>query len=249
MFAVESRTALCETLIAAARRDPHVTAAALVGSGATGRMDAWSDIDLAFRLAPGVAPLSAAESWTATMYEHGAVHHLDVWAAGALYRVFLLASSLQVDLSFWRDGDFRATEPGFALLFGAAGEPTTNPAPKPDQLAGLGWLYALHARSAIARGRHWQAVLMLDGVRDQIIALACVRHGLNPHQGRGVDQLPADVRAALIPTRARDVEQVELRRSLTTTITLLLNEIRQYDPNLADRLAGPAAILGQEEQQ
>lgn len=108
------------------------------------------------------------------------------YAAGILYRVLLLENSLQVDLSFWPDDQFRATEPGFKIVFGEANAPTTPPVSDPERLAGMGWLYALHARSAIARGRPWQAVLMLDGIRDQIISLLCVRHGLNPHQGRGV---------------------------------------------------------------
>lgn len=245
MFTAEARAELRDALVETARRDPSITAAALVGSGATGCEDEWSDIDLALRLAPDVDPRSAADAWTETMYEqHGAIHHLDVWATGALYRVFLLGSSLQVDLSFWPYGDFRATESSFKLLFGETGEPTTPPAPQPEHLAGMGWLYALHARSAIARGRHWQAILMLDGIRDQIIALACLRHGLHPYQGRGVDDLPSDlIGAVLVPTRARDAEPGELRRALEATITTLLDEISEHDPDLAARLADLARIF------
>ncbi|HEX4704967.1 MAG TPA: hypothetical protein VH352_22755 [Pseudonocardiaceae bacterium] len=79
--------------------------------------------------------------------------------------------------------------------------------------------------------------------RDQIIALACMRHGRNPDQGRGVDQLPPDVLAILAPTRAREVEAVEPRRALRTTVTVLLDEITHHDPDLAARLAGPVRIL------
>lgn len=245
MFTPESRAELRDALVETARRDPSIAAAALVGSGATGREDEWSDIDLALCLSPGMDPRSAADAWTVAMYEqYGAVHHLDVWATDALYRVFLLGSSLQVDLSFWPNGDFRATESSFRLLFGETGEPTTPPTPQPEQLAGMGWLYGLHARSAIARGRHWQAVLMLDGVRDQIIALACLRHGLNPYQGRGVDDLPSDlISAVLAPIRAREAEPSELRRSLATSTTTLLDEISKHDPGLAAHLADAARIL------
>lgn len=82
-------------------------------------------------------------------------------------------------------------DPTSRLLFGSAAESRGDEGLAPEHLVGLGWLYGLHARSAIARGRLWQAVLMLDGIRDQLIALKCLRHGLNPYQGRGVDQLPA----------------------------------------------------------
>jgi len=33
--------------------------------------------------------------------DHGAVDHLDMWSGSTLFRVFLLSSSMQVDLSFW----------------------------------------------------------------------------------------------------------------------------------------------------
>ncbi|EME60912.1 nucleotidyltransferase domain-containing protein [Amycolatopsis decaplanina] len=177
MFSIAQRRAVRDGLLSWARDDAQVSAAALVGSAATGREDAWSDIDLALRVVPAAEPEEVSARWTARLYdEYDVAHHLDVVAGGVLYRVFLLTSSLQIDISFWPDDQFRATEPGFKLVFGTANTPTNPASPDPDHLAGMGWLYGLHARSAIARGRRWQAVMMLDGVRDQIIALACVRY-------------------------------------------------------------------------
>lgn len=221
-----------------------MTAAALVGSGATGQEDAFSDIDLALCVGPGTAPRTVAARWTAAIYaDHGAAHHVDIVAAGILYRAFLLESSLQVDLSFWPHNLFRATEPSFRVVFGEANAPTSAPAPDPDHLAGMGWLYALHARSAIARGRPWQAILMLDGIRDQIVALACLRHELNPYQGRGVDELPASVRSELEAARARTLELNELVRANKAATSALLREIEQHDPQLARRLSIPVRSL------
>lgn len=175
--------------------------------------------------------------------DHGVAHHVDIVAGGILYRAFLLDSSLQVDLSFWPQDQFRATEASFTVVFGEANPPTSPPAPDPDHLAGMGWLYALHARSAIARGRPWQAVLMLDGIRDQIIALACLRHELNPYHGRGVDQLPVTVLSDLEPTRARTLDVPELVRANRATTAALLREIEQHDPQLAARLRIPVHHL------
>lgn len=114
MFSVAQREALLEQLVATSRGDPSVTAAAVVGSGAVGTEDEYSDIDLALRLTPGAVVRDVAESWTERLYrEHHAAHHLDIWSNGALYRVFLLKNSLQVDLSFWPNEEFRATGPNF----------------------------------------------------------------------------------------------------------------------------------------
>ncbi len=59
------------------------------------------------------------------------------------------------------------------MLFGAAGKETPAPVPSAAELIGMAWLYALHARSSVARGRVWQAEYMISGMRDHVLALAC----------------------------------------------------------------------------
>ena len=131
--------------------------------------------------------------------EHRAVHHLDIVSENALYRVFLLASTLQVDLSFWPSDDFRALGDRFRLLFGASQPSAGEELPSASELIGFGWLYALHARSSIARGRVWQAEYMISGLRDQALALACLRQRLPVFEGRGMDRLPAQVASQSCP--------------------------------------------------
>lgn len=60
---------------------------------------------------------------------------MDVLHGEALYRVFLLADTLQVDLSFWPATDFGAIGSGFRLLFGAAAKETPNPVPTAEPAA------------------------------------------------------------------------------------------------------------------
>lgn len=237
MFSIADRERLREDLIATARTDEGVVGAALVGSAATGREDAWSDIDLMLQIRDGADPGAVAERWTADFYaRHGAVHHLDVVAGGVLYRVFLLESSLQVDVSFWPHDQFRATEPGFKVVFGTPNPSTEPKAPDPAQMIGMGWLCALHARSAIERGRHWQAAMMLDRLRDELLALACVRHGLNHHHGREADRLPPEVLEALHHARAVSVDSAALIRSKRALLDCFAAEVALHDRALAGRL-------------
>lgn len=244
MFTPAERSALRDALVALARSDGRIAAAALVGSAASGSEDEWSDIDLALRLDPDADATAVVQEWTDVLYaRHAAVHHVDLWSGRTRYRAFLLRSTLQVDISFWPAPDFLPTEPAVDLLFGDLGEPEPPPAPSPEHLAGTGWLYALHVRSALARGRRWQAVHMLDGLRDQLVALACLRHGLPAHHGRGVDELPLALTAALVETRARDVDAGELHRAFVATITAFLDEVTAIAPELAARLAEPARAL------
>lgn len=237
MFSILERDALRDRLIAAARDDDRITGAAVVGSGAIDGEDAWSDIDLALRVADGLEPHDVAAAWTARMHEStGAVDHLDVWSGSTLFRVFLLSSSLQVDLSFWTADSFAASGASFRLIFGESGEPGPPRSSAPGALIGMGWLYALHARSSIARGRALQALHMINGLRDQVITLACLRHELPAHQGRGVDDLPADVRQRVAETLVRELDGRELCRAFAASVGALLDEAQQIDPDRERRL-------------
>src|SRR3989440_42857 len=151
--------------------------------------------------------------WTERMSgEGGAVHHLDVYLGDTLFRVFLLANTLQVDLAFWPATEFGAIGPTFRLLFGTANERPARPPPAAALLIGMGWLYALHARSSIARGRAWQAEYMVSGMRDQVLALACLRHGVPAVEGRGIDRLPPEATAAVAAGLGCSLDAAGLRR-------------------------------------
>ena len=244
MFTETERRDLRGQLVAAARADERIEAAALVGSAARDSEDQWSDIDLALRLAPGLAPEEVAAEWTTRLYEiHDAIAHLDIWSGPALYRVFLMASSLQIDLSFWPSDAFAESGGPFRLLFGQANEPAPSSARSADALIGMGWLYGLHARSSIARGRALQALYMINGIRDQVVSLACLRHGLPPDQGRGVDDLPEKIKQELTDTVPCGLDPVELNRSFARVSGALLIEARHLDAGQATRLEAPLQEL------
>lgn len=245
MFTTEHRSGLLEQLVQRARVDQAVAAAALVGSAARKEMDPWSDIDLALGVQPELDLTSVADDWARALSAVATVaDHLDVWSGPALYRVFLLDDSLQVDLSFWPVDHFGSTggEP-FELLFGDAAPAAEAGLPDLHTVVGWAWLYALHARSAIARRRNWQAVQMLDGLRSQVVTLACLRHDLPGHQGRGVDKLPDPILAALSRTLVPEPNSAALAACFAVTLDLLLAEAEHVSSTLAARLRTPLAAL------
>ena len=244
MFTPDERAALRDALIAAARADDRIEGAAMTGSAAAGAEDRWSDIDLAFGLAEGVDQAAVMADWTAAMYDaHGAVAHLDVPRGGTIYRVYLLASTLQVDIAFASAAEFGAIAPTFRLLFGTAREQAAAAPPEAAGLVGMGWLYALHARSSIERGRVWQALYMIDGLREQVIALACLRHDLPAHQGRGVDRLPPSVLEPLLGSLVGSLDDATLRRAFAAATDALLVEAAHVDPELTARISRPLRAL------
>ena len=246
VFTTAERAEIRAGLVAAAEADPRIVGAALVGSAARGTEDEWSDIDLLLQLAVDADEQAVVDSWTAAIDRaHGVADTLDVFASGARYRVVLLRSSLQIDVSFWPHDRFRATEPGFQPLFGTPNPPSTPAPVDTSTTAGMGWLYAIHARSAIARGRLWQAAMMLDELRSQIIALTCARHGLVSWHGREVDRLPAVERQALEATRVGTLTAERLENARILLTRRLLDEVARSDPQRAARLAPAILALTQ----
>ena len=236
MFTPEERLRLRSRLLEDAVRDPRIAGAAITGSAAAEREDRWSDIDLAFGVAGAGLP-EVLSDWTARMYDrHSALHHLDVTSGAWIYRVFFLASTLQVDLAFVPAAEFRALAPAFRLVSGTANEPRHAPPPQPSDLVGMGWLYALHVRSSIARQKFWQAEYMIGEMRNHALALACLRHGLPAAHGRGIDRLPGEVRAPLEGSLVRQLDAAELLRAFRIVTKFLLVEIRCADAQLAARL-------------
>ena len=157
IFNPDDREGLRDELVAAAQRDPNLCGAAHTGSAATSHLDRWSDIDLALCLKPTASYEQVVTAWTERLYQHGAVTHVDVMRGATLFRVFLLNNTLQVDIAFWRADEFGAMGPSFRLIFWKAKPPRAAGQQDSKALIGMAWLYALHVRSSLARGRVLQA--------------------------------------------------------------------------------------------
>jgi hypothetical protein len=238
MFSPEQREAMRAELIALAHADPTITGIAMTGSASIDQEDRWSDIDLAFGVRGDLE--RSLSRFTSHMVEAlGALDHLDVRSGQWIYRVFLLPSTLQVDLAFAPEDAFRAVGPTFKLVAGRAKPPMQPGSDRVHDFIGWAWLYALHARSSIERGKHWQAEFMVRGMRDQVVMLLCLRHGLPTREGRGTDRLPEpalqSIRECLVP----DIEAGELRRAFSATTELLIEAMRSADPRLLSKIEGP----------
>jgi nucleotidyltransferase-like protein len=243
VYTPEDRDRVRSSLLERAREDPRVTGAALTGSAALDAEDRWSDVDVFLGVAESADVDELLANWTRAVYEsERAVHHWDVRAGVAVYRVFLLESGLQVDIAFTPESDFGARSPSFRPLFGEAVDVPPLVPPQFADVAGLGWLGVLHANKAIERGKRWEAAYWIGSVRDQTLALACLQLGESPHYSRGVDGLPYDVTSPLEETFVASLEPDELRRALRAARACLIDEIAATDEALAERLQ--AALVG-----
>jgi hypothetical protein len=243
VFTPEERDRARDRLLEIGRTDPRVVAAAFVGSLAEGEGDRWSDLDLTFGLAQGVTANEVLADWTRTLEaEFGAVHLFDLPFRTSLYRVFLFPGSLQVDVSFTPESDFGAYGPRFRLLWGKAVErPHLQPDP-PETMFGLAVHHAVRAHFCIERGRPWQAEYWISGLRDQVLALACGRHGLPTREGRGFDGLPDETLVPLREALVRSLDREELLRALGRAVEGLLRESGEAQ-ELAAKVEGQLSAL------
>ena len=224
MFTTEDRRNAHERVLALAKSDPRVVAGAVVGSLALADGDPWSDLDLTFAVADGVAVGEVLEDWTRTVEaELGGVRLFDLPSGPSIYRVFLLPGCLQFDLSLTPAAEFGATSPRFRLLFGSAVERQDLPEPDGDEVFGYAVHHALRARFSIERRRLWLAEYWTTSVRTYALSLACIDHGLPAQYGRGFDELPADVLALFDGAFVRSLDRDELFRALRVAIDGLLH--------------------------
>lgn len=228
MFSVEDRNRVRDRVLSLASSDPRVVAGAVVGSLALHDGDQWSDLDLTFAVVDSVPVRDVLSDWTRILVDElNAVMLFDLPVGASIYRVFMLPGCLQFDLSFTPAALFGATGPKFRLLFGEAVAKPYTSQPSPHDLFGYAVHHALRARFCIARRRVWQAEYWLSGVRDYALHLACLRRDLPASNGRGFDDLPADVLAAFQDALARSLDPDELLRALRCAISGLLRETAQ----------------------
>ncbi|MFN2611414.1 MAG: nucleotidyltransferase domain-containing protein [Actinomycetota bacterium] len=230
-----------QQLLEMARHDSRITAAAITGSLAADAEDRWSDIDLAFGVDGDINEV--IEDWTAQVTaEFDGLHLLDVTVPTAIYRVFLLPGSLQVDLAFSPEDQFGPRGPKFRMIFGKAAQEVSSSSSVSEQI-GLGCLYLLHAHSSLARGKLWQGNYFVAELRNISMSLACRRLGLPAAEGRGFDRLPKNELKDYYLTVPSSISNGELQHALTVSIQLFVKEAARHDPDLARELIDRSVLL------
>ena len=240
-FTTDYRDEVRSRLVDMARSDERVVACAVVGSGAGGGLDRWSDIDLTFGVAETASVSEVLDSWTRTVTEDFCgVRLFDVRVGSTVYRVFMLPGTLQVDLSFGPASQFGALGPRFSLVFGEGVEKPHFGAPDPAELMGMGVHHAVRARICIEREKTWQAEHWISHMRDIAMQLACVKSGLDPAHAREYDRLPSEVLDRAAACLVTSVERTSLMEFLGCSVSFLLEEgqefLREADGDSSRRL-------------
>lgn len=221
LYTPAERDEVARRLLGLLREDERVARAELSGSGTTGYVDRWSDVDLFVTVAGDVDQQQVADDWVQRVYEAvPVVHHFAVAFGEHHVRGFLLENLLEVDI-------------GFQPSIGEEGE---WPGPDPESEAGFAWHDVLHAGVAIARGRPWRAQYYIGLLRWRTLTLATDRLGQDFSEFKGVDDLPGELLAELEGALPRSLERSELLRAARAATAVFLGELGMHRPKLAERL-------------
>jgi predicted nucleotidyltransferase len=240
-YSSADRASVQSTLIDRFARDERVEGVLVVGSGAHGFADEYSDLDLGVIMRTG-DPAAFALEWAARLEsELPVVHRFGDDRGEAGYVIgLLLENFLEVDIGFLRIDQMAERGMPWAIAFDRSGaverrqrslEPASEDAEQAYRRTVDGiWHWITHARVAIARGRVLLALTDLDEVRMGILRVAAIRLGISNR--KDVDRLPREVRDRVEESLPRSLEPQELARALGASAHAFFAEARALEADL-----------------
>jgi len=255
-YSPAAREATLNRLLTALRSDERIAGLLVVGSGAEGFEDIYSDIDLCAvtALADDVKP--AFQEWGVKIREMLPVFHSveSVQGANIYLWILLLENFLGIDLCFLCLDDLHARRNRWKTVFDRSGriedimQSSWKNRSKPnleeiyrseDLLNRLGsiWHYISYAAVAIQRDQPWRAVYEIEQIRNQTIELRGLREELETKRFRYVDQMSENFLAGLEETLVLSLRSVDLMNALRAATTCFFHETQHFDKMLDIKLA------------
>ena len=227
IFTPESRARTLEILTRAlSEQEETIAAGLLVGSGATGFRDRWSDIDVAVVVSDGTNPVQVGEDWSDSLSRLLPVRGVSSRVRGELALVSCaLEDHLHIDMTF-RSRSNLAGVTSWSVMFDHTGQIETS-------LLAAGtavdleearqsfrhrldtiWHFVAHGAVSIHRGDLWRAMHYVDEVRKRAFEMEGVASGCGTHHSAELYQLPADRLAIFEGSLVGSVRQEEISRAL-----------------------------------
>ena len=248
----EERERILHSILNALNKDSRIAGVVLVGSGAVGFEDEYSDIDLS-------VVVGSRDNIEAVFREWGEkfrqtlplVGYFETrYAADNLLWGFLLDNYLEIDMGFLCLENLVARSERWEVVFDRSGKIDgilrTTWANKPSvdiKRAYLGnfngvWHYITHVAICAKRGQLLRALYYLNELRDDIVEVAGMRLGLRTGNYRDVDCFPAVLRRKLEQTLVGRPDRAEIMRALKAATVLFFEEAEKLERKLGLNNAG-----------
>lgn len=242
-YSPATREAILDRLLTALQSDKRITGVVVVGSGAEGFEDIYSDIDVCAVTAFADDVKPAFQEWGVKIQEMLPMFNsIEVPRSPNVYLwVFLLENFLEIDLCFLCLDDLRATRKRWKTVLDRSGEiegilqSSWVNRPKPDleeaYRSRLNTIlhYISHAAVAIHRNQPWRALYEIEQIRNQTIELHGLRVDLETKRFRHVDQMSEDFLACLEDTLVLSFRTVDMMNALKAATACFFREVRHFD--------------------
>jgi predicted nucleotidyltransferase len=250
-YSPATREATLNRLLTALRSDERIAGLLVVGSGAEGFADVYSDIDLCAVTTSADDVRPAFQEWGVKIREMLSVFHSfeSVRGANIYLWILLLENFLEIDLCFLCLDDLHATRNRWKTVFDRSGriegimQSSWENRPKPNleeiyrYRLGSIWHYISYAAVAVQRDQPWRAMYEIEQIRNQTIELRGLRAELETKRFRHVDQMSEDFLTSLEQTLVLSLRDVDLMNALRAATTCFFREAQHFDEMLDLKLA------------
>lgn len=250
-YSPAERESTLNRLLTALRSDQRIAGLLVVGSGAEGFADVYSDIDLCAVTTSADDVRPAFQEWGVKIGEMLPVFHSveSVRGANIYLWILLLENFLEIDLCFFCLDDLHARRNRWKTVFDRSGriedimQSSWKDRPKPNleeiyrYRLGSIWHYISYAAVAVQRNQPWRALYEIGQIRNQTIELHGLREALETKRFRHVDQMSEDFLTSLEQTLILSLRSVNLMNALRAATACFFREARHFDKVLDLKLA------------
>ncbi len=244
LYDAEYRNRALKKLINALSGDDRITGAVLVGSGATGFRDRYSDVDLAVLIGEEARLEEIYADWWDRL--HTLFNPVDAFKEPSKHLYgFLLDRYMELDISFQGESGLYEHRPNWRILFDRRSvipslmktreKPAVDKAAAHEKRIQDSWYYVLHCVNSIQREQPLRASFFISFLRDEAVLMAGLSRGLKTSAGSyfaETDRFPEDVKKRIVATFPVSMESKDLLRALRAVVELYYDEAERLDREL-----------------
>ncbi len=248
LYTPEERQRVLDRLLDALEGDGRIAGVLVVGSGAVGFKDAYSDIDLSVVMAAEEDVEPVFRDWDGRIQALFPVvaRFEGRYGPHSFLYGFLLDNFLELDVGFVCLSNLVAKRPSWQIAFDRSqqiqaimeasqgSQPASEKTEQPQRYLNSIWHYIMHSAICVQREQYWRAIYYLGVVRQRTIELAGLRLGLETKNYRQVDQLPADILLPLQQSFPADLSNDAIMHALQTAAHCFFDEIVAWEGQLGD---------------
>jgi hypothetical protein len=246
LYTPQRRAEIQDNLLTFLQTDEQIAGVVVVGSGAEGYRDSYSDINLVIAIADNVTVYAVYHKWKArliALYPRLAGYE-EQQSNDTVRFVCLLDNFLVLDLQFIKLRLVAARHKPWHIIFDRtnslherlekayAEEQKVAPLREYTRLMETIWQPILKCVAALRRNEIWRALHLLEALRNQAVQLAGMNHDIDTHEFADIDRLPEMFLVHLRHTIPTSTGTAAIRRALRTTVVLLFDETAALEKRL-----------------